>query len=134
MEKLWVVGFFLFAFLLAYLLYRNGYLEIKSKGAVGYVGALGNSCGKMHKARLVSCSGSIKRVLKLKENRDYHFILNAAIAKGDLTVKILDSKKNRILTLNHENKEGHILSGQGKRYYLVINYDNTDGTYQLTWK
>lgn len=134
MEKLWVIIPFLCPIIITYLLYINGYFQLKFTRAIVYMGSMGNLYKNYHKATIVGCSGSIKRRLKFKKNKESIFILNSAISKGTLTVNVLDSKKNIILTLDNENKTGHIMVNQNERYHLVIKYDKADGNYELNWK
>lgn len=95
---------------------------------------MGNSYKNYHRATVIGCSGFIKRVLKFKEKREHTFILNAAISKGALSINILDSNKTVVLMLDNETKQGSIMANQNERYYLVINYDKTEGNYELSWK
>lgn len=134
MDKLGISLFLLLIFVCPYFLYRNGLLQIKCTRAIGYIGSVGNSYKNYHKATVIGCSGSIRRVLKFKENREYGFILNSDISKGVLNVNILDSNKNIILRLDDKTKQVSITIHQKEKYYLIIKYTKVDGKYELSWR
>lgn len=118
---------------LTYLLYITGYIEIKLKRAIIYIGAEGNSYKNHHKAKVVACSGFVRRVIRLKENKAYIFSFHSVISKGNIKVELRDTKRKLMLSLDKNNKEGTIHSDRKGRYYLVIKFDKADGDYELTW-
>ncbi len=134
MDILWFTVIILCPFMFFYLLYINGYCQLSCKRALLFLGSRGNSYKSHHKATFAACSGYIKRILKLKENGEYMFVLDSAISKGNMTIDILNSKKDIVLTLNNNRKEGVIKPIQSERHYLVLRFDKAEGNYELNWK
>ena len=105
-----MIGVFIF-------LYNQGYMVSKSISAVTFIGSTkGNS------ARFSSCNGYMKRVIKFKEEGTYTFVLDAELSKGDMSVELLDSTKQKIMQLNCSNRSASITVEKKKKYYLVINF------------
>lgn len=114
-----LVGLFVF-------LYSQGYMIVKSTSAALFIGsAKGNS------ARFTSCSGYIKRIVKFKDDGTYTFILDADLSKGDMSVELLDSAKQKIMLLNCANNSASISVEKKKKYYLVFNFKSASGRYAL---
>lgn len=107
-------------------LYNQGYMIVKSTSAASFIGsAKGNS------ARFSSCSGYIKRIVRFKDDGTYTFILDADLSKGDMSVELLDSAKQKIMQLNCANHSASIAVEKRKKYYLVINFKSASGRYAL---
>ena len=114
-----LVGIFVF-------LYNQGYMVLKSTSAVAFAGSMkGNS------ARFTSCSGYMKRVIKFKADGTYTFVLDAELSKGDMSVELLDSTRQKIMQLNCSNRSGSITVEKQKKYYLVIFFRSATGRYAL---
>ena len=108
------------------ILYNSGYMIVKSLSAVTFIGSTkGNS------ARFSSCNGYMKRVIKFKEEGTYTFVLDAELSKGDMSVELLDSTKQKIMQLNCSNRSASITVEKKKKYYLVINFKSATGRYAL---
>ena len=108
------------------ILYNQGFMVVKSTSAVVFIGsARGNS------ARFTSCSGYMKRVIKFKEDGTHTFVLDAELSKGDMSVELLDSTKQKIMQLNCTNRIDSIAVDKKKKYYLVINFRSATGRYAL---
>ena len=114
-----MVGAFLF-------LYSQGYMFFKSIRAVTFVGA-----AKGNSASFSSCSGFLKRVIKFKEDGIYTFVLDAQLSKGEMSVELLDSAKQKILQLNCADRSASITVEQQKKYYLVVHFRSATGSYAL---
>lgn len=107
-------------------LYSQGYMVSKSISAVVFIGSTkGNS------AKFSSCSGYMKRVIKFKEDGTYTFVLDAELSKGDMSVELIDSTKQKIMQLNCFNRSASITVEKKKKYYLVINFRSATGRYAL---
>lgn len=107
-------------------LYNQGYMVSKSISAVSFVGSTkGNS------ASFSSCSGYLKRVIKFKENGIYTFVLDVELSKGDISIELLDSTKQKIMQLNCTNRIESITVDKKEKYYLVINFRSATGSYAL---
>lgn len=102
---IFLTGIFIF-------LYNMGYMVINSKSAVSYVGSM-----KGNGATFTSCSGYIKRIVRFKEDKTYTFILDAELTKGDMSVELLDSAKQKIMCLNRFNPSAVIDVAKNKKYY-----------------
>ena len=128
---IWVVPFSIVLILLFYLLWINGYLINSRKTAILFVGSFRrkNRC----KIKFKSCNGYIKKVLKLRESRNYKFTLNSNITKGDVTAEIQDVNKKILLQLDKNNPETAINLEKNHRYYLVLRFVKADGELDLTW-
>lgn len=107
-------------------LYNQGYMIVKSTSAALFIGsAKGNS------ARFTSCSGYIKRIVKFKDDGTYNFFLDADLSKGDMSVELFDSAKQKIMQLNCANRSASIAVEKKKKYYLVFNFKSATGRYAL---
>lgn len=107
-------------------LYNQGYMVSKAISAVVFI-----SSAKGSSAKFTSCSGYLKRVVKFKADSTYTFILDAELSKGDLSVELLDSTKQKIMQLNCSNRSDSITVEKTKKYYLVINFKSATGRYTL---
>lgn len=113
--------------ILSYFLYINGYMVVSSKRSLMF---LGSKRGK--KAMFSSCTGYIKRVVKFKENKLYHVDFRLELEKGEVTLELLDTRKQVILSLN--GSEGaKIEVERGKRYYMILRFKSATGSYEVSW-
>lgn len=116
---------------LCYILWVNGYMVLNKKRAVLFSGSI---LGKSRcKVRFLSCNGFVKKVMKFSDSRSYQFDLNNHIAKGDVSIEILNKNKEIILKLTPSNHTGILDVNKKERYYLVLKFDKADGEYELTW-
>ena len=111
-----------------YLLYRNGWMVISSKRAVTFVGS---NRGKS--ASFSGCSGSIKRIIRFSEDREYRFFLDAALTKGNMSVSLLGPDKKALLQLTDSMPQASATLEKGKRYVLVLRFRSATGRYALQW-
>ena len=118
--------------ILFYILYMQGLMVINSKRAVMFMGSIrGRSkC----KAKFTMCSGSMKRVIRFKENRTYSFSLNSKLTNGEMAVKILNSSKQPVITLNSNHSKAQLDADKKQRYYLVFMFESATGSYELSWE
>lgn len=122
-----IIVIFIILMILYYVLYINGYMILTSKRAMMFIGT---QRGK--EARFTVCTGYIRRVIKFEESREYEFTFNAELSKGNVSVELLDASKKRVLFLK-ENRCGKVSVEAGKRYYLMIRFESSTGSYQLDW-
>ena len=111
-----------------YLLYRNGWMILSSKSAVTFIG---HNRGKS--ATFSGCSGSIKRIVRCKEDREYRFFLDVALTKGDMSVTLLGPDKKELLHLTGDEPRASINLEKGTRYTLVLRFRSATGRYALQW-
>ena len=80
-----------------------------------------------------SCTGYIKRVIKFKESKVYPVDFKLELEKGEVSLEILDAKKQSVLTLNDSQiSEIEVVGGQ--RYYMVLRFRSASGSYEVTWE
>lgn len=115
-----------------YLLYINGYVIISHKTALLFVGKLYRK--NSSKAEFISCNGTVKRMLRFKENQSVYFQLESQITEGDFSVEILDKNKQILLHLDSQKSEGWMHVEEKKNYILVFSFKSTSGSYYLNWK
>lgn len=110
-------------------LYNQGYMVFKSISAVTFLGA-----EKGTGASFSSCSGSMKRVIRFKEDGTYTFLLDAELSKGSMSVELKDSAKQKIMQLNPDSRKASVFVEKKKKYFLVINFRSATGKYTLVRK
>lgn len=114
--------------ILSYFLYINGYMVVVSKRAFMF---FGSKRGK--KAIFSSCTGYIKRVVKFKESKTYHIDFRLELEKGEVTLELLDAKKQVLLSMN--SREGAKLEAEsGQRYYMILRFKSATGSYEIIWE
>ena len=113
----------------AYLLYENGYAVTQMKRAVMYV-----ESAKGRKASFSACSGYTRRIVKFAESRNYHFTFAPELNKGEMSAELLNSKKEKLLTLDGSKPSADIYLENGVRYYLVYRFKSASGKYELNWE
>ena len=108
------------------LLYQQGYMALKSTSAVTFIGS-----AKGNGAKFTSCNGSIKRIVRFKEDGICTYTLDAELTKGDLSVELLDSEKEKIMQLDCVNRSTSVAVEGKKKYYLIIRFRSATGRYTL---
>ena len=108
------------------LLYRYGFMAIQIKRAVLYIGIPNG-------ARFSSCTGFVKRILRLKSGKTYRITFEPDLTDGDISAEIYDVSKQTAVRLNSEVREGCIHAEKGKRYYLMIRFRSATGSYVLRY-
>ena len=107
-------------------LYNQGYMIVKSYSAVTFIGSTGGTG-----ARFTSCNGYLKRIIRFKEEGNHTFILDAELSKGDISVDLLNSAKQRIMKLDCANNCASVTVEKNKKYYLVVNFNSATGRYSI---
>ena len=117
--------------ILIYVLWINGYLVKSSKTAVLFLGSYRprNRC----KFKFISCNGYIKKVIKIRESRNYIFTFNSNITNGNVTTEIQDVNKRVLLQVDKDNPEATVKLEKTNRYYLVLRFEKADGEFELAW-
>ena len=125
-----IILFVLFAAFgcLCYFLYINGYMITNMKGAIMY---MESQRGKH--ASFDSCTGYTKRVARFKESKRYHVSFSSELRKGEVSVELLDAKKQQIMHLTGTQQSIEIDIDKTKRYYLVVRFKSATGKYDLHW-
>lgn len=87
-----------------------------------------------NKATLTSCTGWVRHMARLYENRTYTFVLNARLAKGDAEVVLLDKNKQPLLKLTPQTPTHTItLDAAENNYYLRWEFKRASGSCELRW-
>lgn len=115
-----------------YLLYINGYMILNAKKATMFVGVVRGN--RRCKASFIACDGFMKRGVRFKENKRYYFKINPELTNGEMTVDVLDDKKNSLLHLDAQHQSATIDVDKRKRYYLVFRFRSATGKYELNWE
>jgi len=117
--------------ILFYILWINGYLTKSVMASVLFVGSLRskNRC----RFKFIYCNGYIKKVIKIKESRNYIFIFNSNITNGYVTAEVQDVNKRILLQLDKDNPESVIKLEKNYRYYLVLRFVKAKGEFDLAW-
>lgn len=115
-----------------YILYINGLIIFSNKKALMFISK--NSLSKKCiSATFKACTGFVKKVLPLKENREYTFNLECNVDNGEIKVIIKNSDKKTILSLTPENPTETIYLNSGK-YYISIELYKAYGKYSFSYK
>lgn len=122
---------FLALFLLFYFLWINGHLILNRKRALLFVGSFRrkDNC----ELTFSSCTGSVKKVIKLEAGRRYLFCLDHTLTKGEVSAAVENKKKETLLRLTPLQKTGRLDVEPGERYYLLLRFERADGSLVLTW-
>ena len=115
-----------------YVLYINGYMVVGSKTAKIFVGK--NRGTNAYWSQFVSCNGTLKRVARFRNSKEYKFHLDAGLTEGTVSVELLDKDKNVIMSLTPENPDAGFTVDKKNRYYMVYRFEHATGSYELTWE
>ena len=127
-----IIIIFICLAILFYILYMQGFLVINAKRAVMFMGSIRRKSDC--KAKFTMCSGSMKRVIRFEEDKTYNFSLNSKLTSGEMEVKILDSSKQPVITLDSNNPKANLDADRKQRYYLVFLFESATGSYELRWE
>ena len=114
------------------LLYNSGYMVTGSKTAKVFVGK--NRGTNAYWMQFVECSGELKRMVRFRNSKEYHFYLDASISLGTVSIEILDKEKNVILRLTPEQPEASMMADSAQKYYTVYKFENASGAYEMRWE
>ena len=107
-----------------YLLYLCGIMPIRSMKSLAYVGTFRG-------ASVTKCTGYIKRILRVRQSKLYHLLLDSKISEGNIKVEILDSSKKRIVVMDKDNISADVDMEKFKKYYIIVYFENVTGSYKL---
>ena len=118
--------------LVFFVLYRQGILSKNATRAAAFTGSIWGkgSC----QARFTACTGYRKRVIHFPESKAYAFALDAELLAGELSVQILDSQNEPLITLTPQSPKGSLAADAHKRYTIVFTFQAATGRYRLKWK
>lgn len=112
--------------LIWYILWINGCLFMSKKKALMFVCKTDKKERKIT-IRFKACDGSVKKILRFKEHKEYEISFQGTLTKGTCMLEILDSKKNNVLTLNLNDDSVRFAPDFSNRYKLVIRFDKAEG-------
>ena len=96
-----------------YVLYINGYMVVGSKSARVFVGK--NRGTNAYWSQFADCNGTLKRVARFRNSKEYKFHLDAGLADGTISVELLDKEKNVIMKLTPENPDASFVVDKKQR-------------------
>lgn len=94
---------------------RYGHMVFSAKRAVKFIGTIRGS--KRCRGQFTSCTGYMKRVFRPEEDKEYTYELKTVLTKGNLSVVILDSKKQKLMELNDEVQSATVRHQTGLQIY-----------------
>lgn len=109
-----------------WILYDRGYMVLNSKTAAFYVGSKRGTS-----ARFTTCSGSVKRIVRFREDGVSTFVLDLELSKGEVSVELYDSDKQQVLQLDSAKRSASVSLERGKKYTLVVKFKSATGRYAL---
>ncbi|HOQ74406.1 MAG: hypothetical protein WAP45_11085 [Limnochordia bacterium] len=115
-----------------YLLYINGFLVIRAISALVFFSPV-PWWGTAPRARVKACTGFVRKVIKFKESRTYHFSFSSEVSKGSITAEIQGRNKETLLVLDGEKTSDVLDVQSGERYYLVVRFKRATGSFELSW-
>ncbi len=119
-----------------YILYINGLATVKNTRAWFFIK---RDRKNSQKISFTSCSGTLWRRLKVKEDKVYEFNCRSTIRKGNVLFKVVDSSKNVVLEFviehgtNGEQKK-QLDAEQGEKYTMITKLKSASGNYDVSWK
>ena len=114
---------------LFYALFRSGKLSVSQKRAALF---LASRDGK--RIRFADCSGSVLRMIRLREDGEYRFTFTAELTKGDASVEILGADKAPLLCLTAEEPCGCIALKRAERCAFRFRFDGATGSVAVDWQ
>ena len=130
----WFSGLLAVACLIGiYFLYDNGYMVVKSKTALTFVGS---GLGKQTHFgfQFTGCTGHVSRVMRVKESGSYTVMLDANLSKGSVRFQLLDGAKTPLLVLTPEVSQGRVYLENGKRYHIRMDFTHASGDSRARWE
>lgn len=118
----------LFALVVFYLLYKNGFLVFQNKRALSFIGK-----NRAKEASFSRCHGYIQRYISFDNSREVHFDFNLNLNEGEVKLELFDQGKT-ILTLDSNQSKGSVLVEGKKKYLLKISFNKASGDYHLNYK
>ena len=117
---------------LLYLLYINAFLVIRAMSALVFLSTT-RWWSTRPSAKVRSCTGYARKVLKFKESRTYQFSFTSKLSKGSVTAEIQGRNQETLLLLDSEHANGALDVKAGERYYLVVRFKGATGRFELSW-
>ena len=111
-------------------LYFNGFIETTCKAALVFFHERTADSEKFHINR---CTGTLKRIMKFKEEGTYEFTLDYSLASGSAEAVILDRQKVEIARLDGDCSHTAFFVNKGERYYLKWRFSSASGECELKW-
>lgn len=106
---------------------RMSFGLVQRKTALLYVSSLSGN-----RARFIRCNGEVRRTAAVRKDGLHTFTLDTKLTKGMLSVTLLDSEKQPILTLTSEHRSETATVCKDKRYFLLFTFAHASGSYELT--
>ncbi len=110
---------------LVYILYSNGFMFFESKTALTFRGIQKKGC---FGAKFKSCNGVTKKVIKLKEERQFTY--SPDISNGNIYVTVTARNKSGEYIFDDINTKHIVPPG---KYTITTRFDSATGSYRLNW-
>ena len=116
-----------------YFLYDNGYLLVRSKSALTF---MGSGMGKQNyfSFQFTGCTGFVRRVMRVQKSGSYTVRLHANLSKGEAKFMLLDGAKTPVLVLTPEASQGSVYLESGKRYHIRMEFRHASGDSKAQWE
>lgn len=111
-------------------LYFNGIIETTCKAALVF---FHERTGQSEKFQMNRCTGTLKRIMKFKEEGTYEFTLDYSFAKGSAEAVILDRQKVEMARLDGDCCRTAFFVNKGERYYIKWKFSSASGECELKW-
>ena len=111
-----------------YLLYINGFGTLSCKTALSFIGR-NQRKNNVYSASFTSCSGQVRRVIRVKTDGYYDFCGQPAVSKGFVSLELQDFHKNPLVILDMDKQRDKIYLQSGEKYYLAVNFHRASGSY-----
>lgn len=125
-----IISLFIFFAVIFYILYINGFAVIKSVTCIKCLAPIGKYNSKVS---VLKCDGYIKRIIKFKESRKYHFNFNCNISNGYISAKVENKFGESLLELDSNNRNDTLDVKSFERYYLILSFKKADGDVEIKW-
>ena len=110
---------------LVYILYTKGFMFFESKTALVFRGIQKKGC---FGAKFKKCNGITKKVITVKERRQFTYI--AELEKGGVYATVTARDKSAEYRFDDDTPV-HIISPG--RYTITTHFDSASGSYMLKW-
>lgn len=131
MNTCWYCLFGAMAVVFIYLLYSRGIVVTKSIVALFFAFRTGKGGDR---AKLNSCTGWVRHMVRFRESRIYTFVLNSRLTRGEAAVSLLDRNKRELLRLDRQLTVGSAELDRKSKYYLCWDFKSATGTCALHWQ
>ena len=118
-------GIILIILLALYLLYELGLIALQRKRAMLFTSSINGS-----RAKFSSCTGTITRIIRIKESGNHEISFRKSSEKGSICISLFDHNGNTLIS-NGEDETYCVCLSAGKRYKLCVQMEKATGNYEI---